>query len=68
MCSIDLANVDSLSTFGLFMFGAGIVSLVTGTTYFRGLINRFDDPYRYWSNTIGLLIIGIVCMLGVRFC
>lgn len=68
MCSVDPANVNLLTNFGTFMFVAGIVSLVTGTTYYRGIINRFDEPYRFWSNTIGLLLIGSMTLLAVWLC
>ena len=68
MCSVDPANVNLLINFGTFMFVAGIVSLVTGATYFRGVIYRSDDPSGFWTSTISFLLLGGMTLLGVWLC
>ena len=68
MCSVNPDNVDMLIIFGIFMLGAGVVSFLTGTTYFRGVIKRDDKPLEYWVNTIGLLLLGGMVLIGVQAC
>jgi hypothetical protein len=56
------------TTFGTLFFGGGVVSILTGSTYFRGLIQRAEQPFSFWSATIGLLVIGGLSLLGVMVC
>ena len=68
MCSVNPDNVDMLFNFGIFTLGAGVVSFLTGTTYFRGVIKRDDKPLEYWVNTIGLLLLGGMVLIGAQAC
>ena len=68
MCSVQAQHVDMLIMFGRFMLAGGILSFLTGTTYYRGLIRRDEEPFRFWSGTIGLILLGGMILLAVKYC
>ena len=68
MCQVSPDNVAMLTTFGRALLGAGGVSVLTGQTYFRGLIARDEDPLGFWSAALGFVLLGTLCLLGVAIC
>ncbi|MGD9601535.1 MAG: hypothetical protein AB7V59_06970 [Gammaproteobacteria bacterium] len=68
MCQVSPDNVPLLSAFGTVFFAGGILSVLTGRTYFRGVVARAEDPFGFWSAVIGLLLIGGLCLVGVGVC
>jgi hypothetical protein len=51
MCEVSVENVQFLKFVGsVFLFG-GVMSVATGTTYYRGLIHRVEQPLDYWVAT-----------------
>ncbi|MEQ8660946.1 MAG: hypothetical protein RLW62_09025 [Gammaproteobacteria bacterium] len=68
MCQVAPDHVGLLTAFGGLFCGGGVVSLLTGQTYFRGFIARDDDPLGFWTAALGLVLIGGLCLLGVAWC
>lgn len=68
MCQVSPDNVAMLTTFGWALLAAGGISVLSGQTYFRGLIARDEDPFGFWSASIGFVILGTLCLLGVAIC
>jgi hypothetical protein len=48
------------SWFGLVFIAGGIISLLAGRTYCRGVIDREETPFDYWFIVGSLLAIGVV--------
>ncbi len=68
MCQVSPDYVTLLSSFGWLMLAAGGASMLTGQTYFRGLVAREEDPFGFWSAAIGYLVLGTLFLLGVAIC
>lgn len=68
MCQVSPDHVAMLTAFGWLFFGGGVVSILTGRSYFRGVIARDDDPFGYWSAVFCLLLVGGACLLGLAVC
>jgi hypothetical protein len=57
-----------LMSFGALLVAAGVVSLITGKTYYRRVIQRRDEPLLFWCGAVGLLTIGGLCLIGLAVC
>lgn len=68
MCEVKPENVRMLQYFGSVMLVGGLVSSFTGKTYFRRVIDRYKEPFNYWSGTLGFYFLGAMTWLGILFC
>jgi hypothetical protein len=57
-----------LKTFGSVLLVAGVVSVMSGKTYFRRVIDRAEEPGQFWVNVICLDLLGAFIWAGVLFC
>ncbi len=67
-CHIAATNVSPLHTFGIILAGATLVSLLTGTTYFRRVITKNEEPANYWTTVASLLFLSIFINGMLSFC
>ncbi len=68
MCQISPNHVSMLYGFATVCITGAVVSVLTGNTYFRRVIARDAEPWGFWSNTIGLALLGTLCLAGLTFC
>jgi hypothetical protein len=68
MCLVKPEHVSMLTTFGTAFFLAGVISVLTGYTYYRRIITRTEHPFAYWSTTVGLLVLGGLTLIGLAVC
>jgi len=68
MCEVSVENVRLLKLAGsIFLFG-GVLSVTTGTTYYRGLIHRVEQPLDYWVATGCLFFLGGLILISLAVC
>ena len=61
-------NVQIAASFGLFMLGAGVLGLLSGTTLGRsGLVRRAERPGAFYSTCFAHLAVGAFCYFGQFF-
>jgi hypothetical protein len=68
MCQVSPDHVSMLNGFAMLCITGAAVSVLTGHTYFRRVIARDAEPLGFWSNTIGLALLGSLCLAGLTFC
>lgn len=68
MCHVQPEHVSMLRLFGGIMLTGGIISYIKDVTYFRGVIYKANDPFGYWTGTIGMSFLGCMTLFDVYFC
>ena len=67
MCHISPDNLGLVTGFTWLVLGAAVVSVLSGHTYFRGVIARDEAPLSFWSTTLSLLL-GGMCLYSLKTC
>jgi hypothetical protein len=68
MCKVSAEHIGLLRTFGTLFFIGGIVSAFSGVTYFRRIIRKIEEPFTFWANVVGLLLMGSGVLLATWVC
>lgn len=57
-------NRKMVLMFGGALLIGGVVSVCTGTTYFRRTIDRREEPANFWGNVACLFALGVFLTVG----
>lgn len=68
MCKVSPEHIGMLRIFGTVFFVGGVVSILSGVTYFKGLIRRDEEPVSFWANTVFVIFLGGAVLLGTWVC
>ena len=68
MCKIDPNNVSLLKNFGIFFLLCGGVSLVTGKTYCKRMIERSEEPASFYLVSGIYIVFGAVILIATHTC
>ena len=67
-CKVDPHNINLLRNFAGFFLLCVVISVVTGKTYCKRVITRFEEPVSYWGTVICYFLLGSMLMLGTYVC
>lgn len=67
-CTVAPQHAGVLQVLALAALAGAAVSMFTGTTYFRRLVRREDEPLAFWANVACLALLGGLCGAGLLLC
>ena len=67
-CTVKPENFTMLLAFGSFMTLCAVVSLLSGTTYFRRVIRKAEEPRDYWAGTAAFGCVGGFVLGALAVC
>ncbi len=67
-CTVAPQHAGVLQVFALAALAGAALSLATGTTYYRRLIRRVDEPLNFWATVACLALLGGMCGAGLLLC
>ncbi len=68
MCKIAPNHVGMLRFLGSVFLMCAFVSIVSGKTYYKGVIIRSEEPLAFWIAVGAYLILGTFILLGTHIC